>query len=241
MINRRGQTCASWFGAFSLKCLSLPQKKKKVSKTELHKKKVIVSDKLLSSVQTSQQIRLRNYSRFPLASDPTKLINKKTSPQLCAYAIILTKTGLIKCLICSVFPLLGCTADRKQLCRADGSHGTGDPDAHQTGSNRPVSAERDCAPALRAPPHFMPLPLLHRQRGRVRGRENCLLLPLYLLVNSTASPFLHIHTSSFAQQSNIAIPPLDSLLIPWTTELSTCSIFMMWWTRWLPAGLHTYC
>lgn len=137
-------------------------------------------------------------------------------------------TVLSNYLIYSAAPLVDCTADKKQLYAGPmavvGRCGrTSSQLPIRQGSSRPVLAVRDCVPTLRAPPHFMPLPLLQRQRGRDGERENCLLLPLYLLANSIAPP-PHTHTSSSSQQSNNITPPLGSLLSP--NKLPTCTVFM---------------
>ncbi|KAG8009947.1 hypothetical protein GBF38_014055 [Nibea albiflora] len=65
---------------------------------------------------------------------------------------------------------------------------------------------KDCVPTFSAPPHFMPLPLLQRQRGRDGERENCLLLPL--------SIGKQLSTPPPPSKSNKATAPLDLLLSP---------------------------
>lgn len=98
------------------------------------------------------------------------------------------------------------------------------------GSSRPVLVVRDSVATLRAPPRFMPLPLLQRQRGRDEEREKCLLLLPYLLANSippslpTPPPSLTLTSSS---SSSLTKQHLlwTACSVLWPKKLPTFTIF----------------
>lgn len=105
---------------------STKQNSSQIYKTELHKRKQETKNSHLCLTNYFTLCKLLSKSDYAIIVVSSCVCHHKTnqyqngSPTVCIHNYTHI-TGLISCLIYSVFPLLDCTADIKQLCRASGS------------------------------------------------------------------------------------------------------------------------